>query len=260
MFDLLDLVDSGNLGFAKDLLDITPIAASDLKKVSRLWVKNADTSSSSCTAFDRKSGHTVQLPCSTHLPALCANTLPRYQIGLDVHTDKSKQIKVRTPHAGTYQGYRDQNQFRFLGIKYAQPPVGRLRFLPPQQMKAGDANKAKDATKYGFVCMQGAYEGDSKPNATEEFFSLGAAENEDCLHLNVFTPSFSSGQDGGGKKKGLPVMVYVHGGSFTSFAGSSPVFEPGNLVSRGGVVVVTLSKFLFYICYCIRSECFVETL
>ncbi|KAK3832698.1 MAG: Carboxylesterase family-domain-containing protein [Linnemannia elongata] len=236
-----DLVDSGNLGFAKDLLDITPIAASDLKKVSRLWVKNADTSSSSCTAFDRKSGHTVQLPCSTHLPALCANTLPRYQIGLDVHTDKSKQIKVRTPHAGTYQGYRDQNQFRFLGIKYAQPPVGRLRFLPPQQMKAGDANKAKDATKYGFVCMQGAYEGDSKPNATEEFFSLGAAENEDCLHLNVFTPSFSSGQDGGGKKKGLPVMVYVHGGSFTSFAGSSPVFEPGNLVSRGGVVVVTLN-------------------
>ncbi|KAK5815136.1 Carboxylesterase family-domain-containing protein [Linnemannia elongata] len=232
-----DLVNSGNLGFAKDLLDITPIAANDLKKVTRLWVKNADTSSSSCTAFDRKSGDTVQLPCSTHLPALCANTLPRSQIGPDIHTDKTNQIKVRTPHAGTYQGYHDQNQFRFLGIKYAQPPVGRLRFLPPQRMKAGDADKAKDATKYGFVCMQGAYEGDAKPNATYVLYSLGAPENEDCLHLNVFTPTLPSKQE----KKGLPVMVYVHGGGFTSFSGSSPVFEPGNLVSRGGVVVVTLN-------------------
>ncbi|KAF8929672.1 hypothetical protein BGZ47_000935 [Haplosporangium gracile] len=235
-----DLVDSDNLGFAKDLLDITPIAADDLKHTSRLWVKNTNTSSSSsCTAFDRKSANTIELPCSTKLPALCANTLPRYQIGPEVHIDKSKQVKVRTSHAGTYQGYRDQNQFRFLGIKYAQPPLGRLRFLPPQRFAASDdADKVKDATEYGFVCMQGVDDGVAKPNATWTRYSLGAAESEDCLHLNVFTPSLPSKQGG---KKGLPVMVYIHGGSFTSYSGSAPVFEPGNLVSRGGVVVVTLN-------------------
>jgi hypothetical protein len=221
-------------------LDITPIAADDVKKAARLWVRNTDSSSStSCTAYDRKSGHTVQLPCSTtKLPALCANSLPRYQIGTNLHVDKSKQIKVTTPKAGTYQGYRDQNQFRFLGIKYAQPPVGRLRFLAPQRITPGDVNKAQDATNFGFVCTQSSFDGEPKPNATEAFYTLGASESEDCLHLNVFTPSLSSSS----RKKDLPVMVYIHGGGFTTFSGSSPVFEPGNLVSRGGVVVVTLSK------------------
>ncbi|KAG0280833.1 hypothetical protein BGZ96_001414 [Linnemannia gamsii] len=238
-----DLVDSNNLGFLKDLLDITSIATDNLKKVSRLWVKNTDSSSSSsCTAYDRKAGNTVQLPCSNELPALCTNSLPHYQVGPTIHTDKSKQIKVTTPKAGTYQGYRDQNQFRFLGIKYAQPPVGRLRFLPPQQITPGDVNKAKDATEFGFACMQSSFDGGAKPNATEEDHMLGASESEDCLHLNVFTPSLrSSRTKDGEKKKGLPVMLYVHGGSFTSFAGSTPVFEPGNLVSRGGVVVVTIN-------------------
>lgn len=117
---VLDLVDSNNIRFLKDLLDITSIAADNLKKVSRLWVRNTDSSSSSsCTAYDRKSDNTVQLPCLTKFPALCANPLPRFQAGSNIHTDKSKQIKVTTPKAGTYQGYRDQNQFRFLGIKYA---------------------------------------------------------------------------------------------------------------------------------------------
>ncbi|KAF9120564.1 hypothetical protein BGW39_011270 [Mortierella sp. 14UC] len=225
----MSLLDSNNVDFVKDLLDTTPIAANDLKRVSRLWVKNSSSSSSSksCTAFDRKSGHTVQLPCSTILPALCSNSLPRTQVGPKIHTDRSKQIKVRTPDAGTWQGYRDRNQFRFLGITYAQPPVGRRRFLSPEKIvvSGSDRDKAKDATKYGFVCMQGTYEVDANPNATEAMFSLGAPESEDCLHLNVFTPSLRGEQQGRGGK-GLPVMVYVHGGAFRFFSGSSPVFEP----------------------------------
>ncbi|KAF9912015.1 hypothetical protein EC991_001462 [Linnemannia zychae] len=237
-----DLLDSGNIDFVKDLLDTTSIAANDLKKVSRLWIKNSSSSSNSCTAFDRKSGHTLQLPCSTKLPALCPNSLPRTQIGDSIHTDRSKQIKVRTPDAGTWQGYRDRNQFRFLGIKYAQPPIGRRRFLSPEKMvvSKGDKNKVQDATKFGFVCMQDTYEGADKLNGTEALYTLGATESEDCLHLNVYTPSLRSERQSG-SGKGLPVMVYVHGGSFTSFSGSSPVYEPGNLVSRGGVVVVTLN-------------------
>ena len=73
----------------------------------------------------------------------------------------------------------------------------------------------------------------------QEVSLLGARQSEDCLYLNVFTPALTAK-----KAKGLPVMVYVYVGGFTSLAGSSPIFEPGNVVSRGGVVVVTTSKFI----------------
>ncbi|KAF9151733.1 hypothetical protein BG015_006280 [Linnemannia schmuckeri] len=63
-----------------------------------------------------------------------------------------------------------------------------------------------------------------------------APEDEDCLTLNVYTPSLKS--DG---MAPLPVMFYIHGGGFSNFSGSIMLFEPGNLVSRGGVVVVTIN-------------------
>ncbi|KAF9931038.1 hypothetical protein FBU30_010954 [Linnemannia zychae] len=232
-----DVLDSSNIRFLEKLLTTTSIAADDLRKASHLWVKNT-SSSHKCTAYNLKSDSIVQLPCSTALPTLCTNSLSRTQIGKAIHTDKTKQIKVKTPHAGTWQGYRDQDQFRFLGIRYAQAPIGRLRFLPPQKILTKNTEKPMDATKFGFVCMQGGYEGDAKPNATEEMNSLGAPESEDCLHLNVFTPSLNGDNK---NSRGLPVMVYIHGGGFTSFSGSSPVFEPGNIVSRSGVVVVTIN-------------------
>ncbi|KAG0217167.1 hypothetical protein BGX33_011273 [Mortierella sp. NVP41] len=237
--------NSKAIGFVKDLLDTTPVAADELENVKQLWVRNADdkeSSSNACTAFDRRTGKLMQLSCSTHLPVLCTNSLPRTLVGIE--NEKSKQIKVSTPKAGTWQGYRDQNQFRFLGISYAQPPIGRRRFMPPQRIIVSSRNRddvdaVQDATKFGFVCMQGAQMGDEPVNKTEEILNLGAPQSEDCLHLNVFTPSLTGNKRR--KKGGLPVMVYVHGGGFTSFSGSSPPFEPGNLVSRGGVVVVTLN-------------------
>ncbi|KAK5815142.1 Carboxylesterase family-domain-containing protein [Linnemannia elongata] len=186
--------------------------------------------------FDRKSGRTLQLSCSIKLPALCTNSLPRYQTGVNV--DKSKQIKVKTPKAGTWQGYRDQNQFRFLGIPYAEPPLGNLRFQKPMRLnpkKYGGNNKANDATEFGHACMQLPFFG-ANFTAEREISVLGATQSEDCLYLNVFTPALKTD-----RAKGLPVMVYVHGGGFVLFAGSTPIFEPGNIVSRGGVVVVTLN-------------------
>jgi len=154
--------------------------------------------------------------------------------------DKSKQITVKTSNTGSYQGYRDQNSFRFLGIPYAQAPVGNLRFAAPKKWtladnKQGNASKIMDATQFGNVCTQLSYGGEPM-NKTTDTLILGAEESEDCLFLNVYTPALKKN-----RAEGLPVMVYVHGGSYTSFSGSSPSFEPGNLVSRGGVVVVNLN-------------------
>jgi para-nitrobenzyl esterase len=105
----------------------------------------------------------------------------------------------------------------FLGIPYAAPPVGALRWQPPRP--AAPWHGTRSATSYGPHCPQ-------PPG------SFGrASTSEDCLYLNVFTPA-------GSKARNLPVMVWVHGGSLRT--GESDDYNPAGLV-RDGVVVVTIN-------------------
>ncbi|KAG0222487.1 hypothetical protein BGX31_009104 [Mortierella sp. GBA43] len=238
-----EILVAATFGNLTRLLHETPVAQTEVKGITRLWVSNNGTNSTICEAFNRKTGHAVQLSCAIKLPSLCTNSAPPTTA---LQKDLSKQIKVRTRRIGTWQGYRDRNQFRFLGIPYAEPPVGNLRFMAPRRIhpskfsanttdlhEAAIPEKINDATEFGHVCMQLGLEG---MNSSQLVGVLGADQSEDCLYLNVFTPSLKSR-----RVKGLPVMVYVHGGSYTSFSGSVPLFEPGNMVSRAGVVVVTLN-------------------
>jgi para-nitrobenzyl esterase len=105
----------------------------------------------------------------------------------------------------------------FLGIPYAAPPVGVLRWQPPRPAAPWHGTRA--ATAYGPHCPQ-------PPG------SFGrASTTEDCLYLNVFSPA-------GSKAQNLPVMVWVHGGSLRT--GESDDYNPAGLV-RDGVVVVTIN-------------------
>ena len=117
---------------------------------------------------------------------------------------------------------------RFLGIPFASPPVGELRFRPPEPPKSWKPD-TRDAQQWGNVCIQiynkkirdaieAAFE-----NFSEEYLS------EDCLYLNVFSPDTNSGPS--------PVMVYIHGGGY--LFGSS-VYRPGDMLALQGVVVVTI--------------------
>ncbi|KAF9181972.1 hypothetical protein BGZ51_005049 [Haplosporangium sp. Z 767] len=230
------LVDPSVSNWTK-LLSDTPVAENEVKRVRRLWVNNNNTTN--CTALDRKTGEVLQLNCSMELPSLCSNSLPRTMA--DKPADKSKQILVWTPNMGVWQGYRDRNQFRFLGIPYAAPPVGQNRFLRPRRIDSRrflrkTAVIVNNATEYGNACIQTTSFANVTLNETEGRKILGANQSEDCLYLNVFTPSLKSKN-----AKGLPVMVMVHGGGYSALAASSPVYEPGNLVSRGGVVVVSMN-------------------
>ncbi|KAG0025934.1 hypothetical protein BGZ82_009729 [Podila clonocystis] len=166
-----------------------------------------------CQTYDLRT-HTVgRTDCQAFLPAVCTNKAPA-------------SIQVTGAPAGTMIGTRDSNSFRFLGIPYAQPPVGALRFRPPEP--AAPFTIAHDARRFGAVCPQETGT-DARVNR--------APESEDCLFLNVFTPSV---KDVDGTSK-LPVIVYIHGGGFKQYGGSTLFFEPGNLVSRGRVVVVTFN-------------------
>ena len=105
----------------------------------------------------------------------------------------------------------------FLGIPYAAPPVGALRWQPPRPAAPWPGTRA--ATSYAPHCPQ--------PSG-----SFGrASTSEDCLYLNVFTPAAN-------KARNLPVMVWVHGGSLRT--GESDDYNPAGLV-RDGVVVVTIN-------------------
>ena len=105
----------------------------------------------------------------------------------------------------------------FLGIPYAAPPVGALRWQPPRPVAPWHGTRA--ATSYAPHCPQ--------PSG-----SFGrASTTEDCLYLNVFTPARN-------KARNLPVMVWVHGGSLRT--GESDDYNPAGLV-RDGVVVVTIN-------------------
>lgn len=112
----------------------------------------------------------------------------------------------------------------FRGIPYADAPVGEWRWRPPRPAPAHA--KTLSANAFAAVCPQ------SQRFSPEV---MGLRMDEDCLHLNVYTPA--AALRGGGK---LPVMVWIHGGSFRWGAGSWPGAEPYALVYKD-LVVVTIN-------------------
>lgn len=160
---------------------------------------------SNCLAVNKNTGKTDWIPCATLLPTVCFNSVFRRVLLFD---DTSRQIKVNTP-TGQIQGWRDQNAFRFLGIPYAQAPVGNLRFAAPVAKPA--FTSTWDGLHYGGICPQTAQSAGFIPLVLS-FLENGAAEKEDCLNLNVYTPSLK-----GSGQAPLPVMVYLHGGGFTTY-------------------------------------------
>ena len=111
----------------------------------------------------------------------------------------------------------------FKGIPYAAPPVGELRWKPPQPAPAwAGVRKAAD---YPPRCMQGRIYSDMVFN--------DKGPSEDCLYLNLWMPAAP-------EKTPLPVMVWIYGGGFAAGATSEPRQDAGNL-SKKGVMVVTMN-------------------
>ncbi|PVD23329.1 hypothetical protein C0Q70_16597 [Pomacea canaliculata] len=109
----------------------------------------------------------------------------------------------------------------FLGIPYAQPPVGSHRFQRPRQSRAWAG--VRDVTSFGAACPQ--------LPAPPPCWHLRA--EEDCLNLNVYSPTVREG-----KSSLLPVMVWIHGGGYRLGSGA---YSSGIPLASRGVVVVTLN-------------------
>ena len=117
------------------------------------------------------------------------------------------------------RGAADGNVDTFLGLPYAAPPVGELRWRPPQPPMPWHG--VREATQYAATCPQQLGTGFQGPGP----FS------EDCLYLNVATPTLRP-------HAGQPVLVWIHGGGFTQDGSRN---YDGSKLAAHGVVVVTIN-------------------
>jgi len=138
--------------------------------------------------------------------------------------DCSAPVKVSS---GQLKGFEESNRAScaYLGIPYATPPVGELRWKAPQPPAKWDGVRTYD--NYSPWCMQ-------KPNMPFDptLRTSKHTMSEDCLYLNVWRP----------KKSGkFPVMVWIHGGGYTTGSGNIDMYRGDRLSARGDVVVVNFN-------------------
>ncbi len=121
---------------------------------------------------------------------------------------------------GAVTGLSNGDSLAFLGLPYARPPIGERRFKPPEPLRESSGDI--DATDFPNICIQ-----DDPPS----FFGTNKfTRSEDCLYLNIFTPS-TDGQ-------ARPVLVWIHGGSSTGSANNT---DGSILAEQGNVVVVAIN-------------------
>ena len=111
---------------------------------------------------------------------------------------------------------------KFLGVPFAAPPIGELRFKAPQPPETWKPN-VRQAEKHGNLCIQ--------PKRYEWLFRIYAQNfsySEDCLYLDVYTPNISLS---------LPVMFYIHGGAYET---GNSFIHPSDILALQGVVVVVI--------------------
>nr|XP_034796085.2 liver carboxylesterase 1-like isoform X2 [Pan paniscus] len=119
----------------------------------------------------------------------------------------------------------------FLGIPFAKPPLGPLRFTPPQS--AEPWNFVKNATSYPPMCTQDPKAGQLLSELfTNRKENIPLKLSEDCLYLNIYTPADLT------KKNRLPVMVWIHGGGL--MVGAASTYDGLALAAHENVVVVTI--------------------
>ncbi|HEY0779383.1 MAG TPA: carboxylesterase family protein [Gemmatirosa sp.] len=154
----------------------------------------------------------------------------RAQSALDVLVD-----------GGRVRGAATDGVVSFKGIPFAAPPLGALRWRPPQRVPRWSGVRA--ATAYGHDCMQQPFPSDAAP--------LGTPPAEDCLYLNVWRPAGRSAGDAATRTPAkLPVLVWIYGGGFVN-GGASPPTYAGAELAKNGIMFVSFNyrvgRFGFFV-------------
>jgi len=169
--------------------------------------------------------------------ALCVLAAGGLLMGLSasLHADP---LKVKTEQGKLIGKTINNGKVRaFMGLPYAAPPVGDLRWTaphPPAKWKG-----ERDATKFGAHCAQG--------RVFDDMVFQDAGPSEDCLFLNVYTPADAE------KGSKLPVMFWIHGGGYSG-GGSSEPRHNGDFLPTKGVVLITINYRLGVFGFLVTEE------
>ena len=129
-------------------------------------------------------------------------------------------LQVKTQY-GVLEGFEEDGVKKFLGVPFAQAPVGELRWKAPQPLQPWDS--IREAKTFGADPMQLDVFGDMN--------FRGSGRSEDCLYLNIWTTAKT-------KADGLPVLIYFNGGGLMAGSGSEPRYD-GSSIAKEGVIGVT---------------------
>ena len=123
---------------------------------------------------------------------------------------------------GGLQGVTDGEPAVYRGVPFAAPPVGELRWRPPEPAASWTGMRA--AKQFAPQCVQGAFGGGD---------SGTARMSEDCLYLNIWTPARAASDK-------VPVIVWIYGGGFNGGATSIATYT-GEVLARKGVILVSIA-------------------
>ena len=161
--------------------------------------------------------------------AIFAGLVPKEALGFE-EASKYESPVVETA-AGKVRGVIQAGTVTFRGIPYGASTAGSNRFMPPRKPEPWTG--VRDAFQNGATAPQQG----GPPNALILNHKEPAVQGEDCLVVNVFTPSLTNGRN-------RPVMVWLHGGGFASGAGSAHSFDGTYLARSEDVVVVSVNHRL----------------
>lgn len=149
-------------------------------------------------------------------------------MGAGAATRSQASPTIAKIESGELQGVAGDGVVAFKGVPFAAPPVGDLRWRPPQPVVKWTG--VRQASEFGADCMQGRFGSPPPPTAGAP---APPAPSEDCLYLNVWRPADQTARN-------LPVMVWIYGGGFTGGSSASPMTS-GAAFARQGVVLVAMN-------------------
>ncbi|KOC11749.1 extracellular carboxylesterase [Aspergillus flavus AF70] len=168
-------------------------------------------------------------------------TMLSYFVLVDAATIQQTMAEAHPPKAkvqnGTYVGVHNDhyNIDYFLGIPFAQPPIGNLRLAPPVSLNSSFSG-TRNATNLQPACVQFQLTAENKPQTA----TIDRAISEDCLTLNVYRPSKCGDQK-------LPLLVWIYGGGYTQGSNSDPrynlTFIVNNSVKMGKPIIAVAINY-----------------
>ncbi|KAL1614675.1 hypothetical protein SLS54_009548 [Diplodia seriata] len=183
-------------------------------------------------------------------PVTCALVLALAALASAVSTASDKYTAHTSNGPIIGHDAADGDVIEYLGIPYAQPPTGPLRFAAPQKY-VNSNNATFIASHYGPTCPQTPSARVAYPDRTPQAQRIVAAfagqlnhtQSEDCLTLNIWTPASASSASSpqNATEPLLPILVFIHGGRFTIGESHTPFFAGGPLSASQRLVVVTLN-------------------